>query len=115
MHNASHTVVPENGHVPLGTSMHDNATLSGAVAGFAPTGAVSFTLNGAAVGNVAPEAPFYATSASSAALAAGNYTYDASYAGDSNYNAIPASGVADEHFVRSEERRVGQEGQSAAA
>src|SRR5262245_63866865 len=99
MHNASHTVVPENGHVPLGTSMHDNATLSGAVAGFTPTGAVSFSLNGAAVGNVAPEAPFYATSASSAALAAGNYTYDASYAGGSNDNDIPASRVADEDFV----------------
>src|SRR5262249_39437719 len=63
MHNASHTVVPEGGHVPLGTSMHDNATLSGANANFTPTGAVSFTLNAAAVGNVAPEAPFYATSA----------------------------------------------------
>src|SRR5262245_61891913 len=99
MHTANHTVVPEGGHVPLGTVMHDNATLNGAVAGFTPTGLVSFLLNGAPVANGATDPGFYATSVNSAPLAAGNYTYDASYAGDANYNPISFEGAPDEHFV----------------
>src|SRR5262249_22055306 len=57
------------------------------------------TLNGSPAGTAAAEAGFYATSGASAALAAGNYFYDASYAGDPNYNDILAGKVLDENFV----------------
>src|SRR5262249_53223127 len=99
-HQADHTREADRGHEDLGTQMHDNATLGGANANFAPTGAVSFTLDGNSINTAATaDATFYATSVNSAALAAGDHTFDASYAGDSNYNAILASAVADEHFV----------------
>src|SRR5262249_62274536 len=61
---AAHTVVANGGHVPLGTTMHDNATLSGADPNFPPTGAVTFLLAGVSPGaNAATEGSFYATSA----------------------------------------------------
>ncbi|MGZ4390873.1 MAG: hypothetical protein ACXVRK_01945 [Gaiellaceae bacterium] len=87
IHDASHNVVGGATHVPLGSVVHDNAKISGAVSGFAPTGAISFTLNGNSVANKASaEAGFDATSVDSASLAAGSYTYQASIAADSNYN-----------------------------
>jgi uncharacterized repeat protein (TIGR01451 family) len=87
IHDASHNVVGGATHVPLGSVVHDNAKISGAVAGFAPTGAISFTLNGNSVANKASaEAGFDATSVDSAPLAAGSYTYQASIAADPNYN-----------------------------
>src|SRR5262249_34889171 len=91
VHDASHAAVANAAHVPLGSVMHDNATLSGATAGFTPTGALTFTFSGGALGaNAATEAGFYATSANTAALAAqvGAYSFSAAYAGDSNYNAL---------------------------
>src|SRR5439155_1392765 len=62
----------------------------------APSGTVSFTFNGSPAGSGASETGIYATSAASSSLGAGSYTYDASYAGDSNYNDIAASAVTDE-------------------
>src|SRR5262249_942098 len=72
VHDAAHNAVADGAHVPLGSVMHDNATLSGATAGFAPTGAVTFTFSGGALGAApaSPEAGFYATSGATAALAA---------------------------------------------
>src|SRR4029077_21280389 len=85
MHTASHNVVANGGHDPVGSVMHDNASLSGANANFVPTGAVTFTFSGGALGPNAPTEPgFYATSANTAPLAAqvGAYSFDAAYAGD---------------------------------
>ena len=84
IHNASHQTIT-NTNVPVGTVVHDTATVSGAVPGFA-IGAVSFTLNGSAVANdPAPDGTATARSADSAPLAAGSYTYRASVAGNANY------------------------------
>jgi hypothetical protein len=115
MHKAPHVEVPNNvfpaspESVPFGTVMHDNATLSGPMP-FTPTGAVTFTLTGPG-GPIAtstlptPESPFYATSSDSGVLVTpGDYTYDASFAGDDNYNSILADDVDDEHFSVSKGR-----------
>jgi hypothetical protein len=101
MHQAPHVVVTNGGHVALGTVMHDNATLSGANANFTPTGAITFTFSGGALGaNAATEAGFYATSASTGAITvAGSYSFTAAYAGDSNYKAIAAGTHDPETFV----------------
>ncbi|WP_165067187.1 Ig-like domain-containing protein [Paludisphaera rhizosphaerae] len=94
LHDAAHNVIAENGHVSLGTSTHDNATVTGAVAGFAiPT--ISFTLQGNSIGSGPTDDGFDATSVGSSPLGAGSYTYNASIAGDDNY--IGATSV-DEHF-----------------
>src|SRR5262249_2089610 len=93
VHKAPHVVVADGGHVALGTVLHDNATLTRPVGSFAPTGAITFTFSGGAVGaNATTEAGFYATSAATAALGASPtaYSFTAAYAGDSNYNAIAA-------------------------
>jgi hypothetical protein len=83
IHNAAHSAVTS---VFSGSVVHDTATVTGQVSGFAPTGAISFTLNGNPVAND-PSADGSATARSvdSAPLTAGNYTYNASIAGDSNY------------------------------
>lgn len=92
IHNAAHAVVTS---VAAGSIVHDTATLSGAVAGFDPDlSQVSFifftngtcTPDGGAVANGTPESTYVARSADSAPLSAGHYSYQASYAGDSNYN-----------------------------
>ena len=84
IHNASHQTIT-NTNVPVGTVVHDTATVSGAVPGFA-IGAVSFTLNGSAVANdPAPDGTATARSEDSAPLAAGSYKYAASVAGNDNY------------------------------
>src|SRR5262249_17535002 len=74
--------------------LHDNATLNGATAGFTPTGAVTFTFSGGALGAApgSPEAGFYATSGETAARAAlpTAHRFSAAYAGHSNQNAISA-------------------------
>src|SRR5262249_58474979 len=46
IHDASHNVVTE---VPLGTVVHDTAQVTGIVAGFTPTGAITFTFDGSAI------------------------------------------------------------------
>lgn len=72
-----------------GSIVHDTATVSGAVPGFDPTGAISFTLNGAAVNSDGMDAGNGAIrSVDSAALVYGtSYTYQAHIASDDNYFA----------------------------
>jgi hypothetical protein len=66
--------------------VHDTATVTGAVPGFDPTGAISFTLNGTGVANdPTVDGTATARSVDSAALAAGSYTYKAIVADDPNY------------------------------
>jgi hypothetical protein len=83
IHNASDEPITE---ASLGSVVHDTATVTGDVTGF-PTGAVSFTLNGAAVGNVDPPADGSATarSVNSDPLAAGDYEYAAHVDGNDDY------------------------------
>lgn len=91
VHDTSH-VDKTNGSVPLGSVMHDTATVTGGVNGF-PLPAVSFTLtgsytdscaNGAAVANDGTENGAV-KSANSTALGAGSYAYRAVVASDDNY------------------------------
>jgi hypothetical protein len=97
-----HEKVDLNGHLPLGTSVHDTATVEGnPTTPFDPTGTVTYhfynsidcttgeyvTLNGntwpqpviITAGGVVPD------SQSTGALAAGDYGFQAVYSGDSNY------------------------------
>lgn len=91
VHDASHTD-KTNSTVPLGSIMHDTATVTGGVNGFALP-AVSFTLtsnytescaNGDAVANNGTEGGAV-KSADSSALAAGSYAYRATVASNDNY------------------------------
>jgi hypothetical protein len=82
IHNASHSIVTK---VLVNTSVHDTATVTGAVSGF-PIEAVSFTLNGNPVANGAgADGTTTAHSMDSGPLAVGNYTYKASVADNANY------------------------------
>jgi len=91
VHNVSHQDKTGNS-VPLGSVMHDFATVSGAVSGVTPTGAITFTFytqadcggTGTSVTNTGIEGSGQ-RSADSSALGAGSYSYSASVAGDSNY------------------------------
>jgi uncharacterized repeat protein (TIGR01451 family) len=86
------------GSVALGSAVSDQATVSG-VAGVTPTGSVTFMLfaNGTCAGTGTSDGPLgltagVATSASSGALnMAGSYSYQAIYAGDSNYAGSTAT------------------------
>ena len=77
--------------VPLGTSVTDQATVSGAVAG-TPTGTVTFIFfsNGTCTGAGTEGSPEtltlgVANSASEGPLLAGSYSFQATYSGDANY------------------------------
>ena len=86
IHNAAHGNVGDATHVPLGSVVHDTATVTGAVPGFNPSGAITFTLDGNLVTQINPaELGFTATTVDSAPLGAGDYLYRASVAGDDNY------------------------------
>jgi len=87
----THAVVADNSLIPLGSSVHDSAT----VTGFAPTGNVTFTFyttidctgTGVAAGTVGLAAgdATHSTahpSSSRTGLAAGSYSFRAQYAGD---------------------------------
>src|SRR3972149_6500552 len=99
-HNAAHGNVGGATTVPLGSIVHDTATVTGEVGSFGPGGVLTFrffTMMGCTGDSTSPatgvEAGFYGRSAASAALAAGSYSYDASIAADDNYNAAgPAPG-----------------------
>ena len=96
VHDASHDVIPDNGNVPLGTNAHDNATVTGGVAGFALP-ATSFTFDGAAIANNATtEAGFTATSIATGALGAGDHEFNATVASNANYIGATS---ADEPFT----------------
>jgi uncharacterized repeat protein (TIGR01451 family) len=91
LHNADH-VDKTNNNVPLGSIMHDTATVTGGVGGFTvPTPTFTLTTNytdscsaGNSVANDGTEGSA-SKSAGSAALAAGTYAYRASVAGNDNY------------------------------
>src|SRR5205814_442017 len=70
--------------------MHDNAALSGATAGFTPTGAITFTFSGGALGaNAATEVGFDATSERKSVVEGqgGDHSCRAGLAGDRHYKA----------------------------
>jgi hypothetical protein len=93
LHTADESVVASGGSVPLGTSMHDKATVSG-IAAFTPTGTVTFTFynngscegTGTDAGTVALVAGVAHPSSAFGPLAAGSYSFKAHYSGDDNYN-----------------------------
>ena len=94
LHNANHDVIPNGGSVPLGTIMHDSATVSGTGAG-TPTGNVTFTFYSAATdctgasvgaGTVNLVGGVAHPSNSEGPLAVGGYSFRAVYSGDTNYN-----------------------------
>jgi Bacterial Ig-like domain (group 3) len=85
-----------NTSIGLGTSVFDQATLSGAASGIAPAGTVSYTFftNGAcnATGSAAgSSAPPPMASNTEGPLGTGNYSFSSTYSGDSNYNTISSS------------------------
>ncbi len=94
LHKAPHVVVADNGHVALGTVMHDTAQITGQVPGFDPTGAVTFTfyktidctdVSGPTASTGADEVSGDPRSAATSALGAGSYGFTATVAGDDNY------------------------------
>src|SRR6476620_8283099 len=95
VHNPAHDDITGQ-HVPLGSTAHDNATVSGGVAGFALP-AVSFSFDsGAIANNATTEAGFTATSVATAALAAGGHVFNATVATNANYIGATS---ADEPFT----------------
>lgn len=97
------TVIHDAGHnpvtsVPLGSVVHDTATVAGQVDSIVPTGPVTFqfftsgdcTTGGSPVANTGTDGGAV-RSADSAALAAGGYSYQATIAGDSNYNGTTSA------------------------
>ena len=85
VHNAAHTVIADDEHVALGTNAHDNATVTGGVAGFALPD-TSFTFDGNAIANAAAaEAGFAETSIATGALGAGNHVFQATVESNANY------------------------------
>lgn len=101
IHNDAHGVITE---VPVGGTVHDTATFSGAVAGFAPDpDAVGFvfyntidcTGDGILKSNIgADSVSGDPRSENVGPLASGAYSFRARFAGDDNYNAVPGSDVA---------------------
>ena len=101
VHNdAGHVVIPEGGHVSLGTAAHDTATVTGAVDGFA-IGAITFTFEGNAIATSGlADLPATARSVSTGPLGANTaanpvYTFAAAVAGNDNYIGATS---ADENF-----------------
>lgn len=84
VHDASHNVIANNAHVPLGTNTHDNATVTGGVSGF-PIPAISFNFQSSSIANGSTDAGFDATSIATGALGAGSYTFNATVASNDNY------------------------------
>lgn len=100
VHNTSHSDVT-NTSVPLGSVVHDSATVNGQVGSFVPTGTVTYNFYTSANCSeqaVGSEVVAIGTESSlSAALAAGSYGYKANYSGDTNYNA--SNGVCEPFTV----------------
>jgi hypothetical protein len=87
IHGSAHSAVGGSVHVPLGTVVHDTASVTGEVPGFPAPGAdaVSFTLNSNAVDKDGATSPDAIRTVDSAPLHAGGYTYQAHVTGDDNY------------------------------
>jgi hypothetical protein len=95
IHDPAHTPVAS---VPAGTSVHDQATVSGIFG--VPTGMVSFTFfsnntcasTGASAGTIAVDGTGVAhPSSGTTALSAGGYSFRAHYNGDTNYTAADSA------------------------
>src|SRR5437016_1368254 len=94
IHDANHTVVTS---VPVGTTVHDKATVSGTAG--TPTGTVTFkwftsgTCTGMPAATSSPQTLVNgmvdAPGSSQAPLAPGSYAFEAYYSGDHNYTATP--------------------------
>jgi hypothetical protein len=92
--NGEHGNVGDAVSVPLGSTVHDTATITGQVDGIDAPGAgdVSFTLNDDPVGNsVDADAPATIRSDESLGLAAGSYTYKAHVNGNDDYLAADSA------------------------
>src|SRR2546426_523374 len=94
IHDANHTVVTS---VPIGTTVHDKATVSGTAG--TPTGTVTFkwftngTCTGMPAATSSPQTLVNgmvdATGFSQTPAAPGSYAFEASYSGDGNYTSGP--------------------------
>src|SRR5207247_625294 len=92
--NANEAVIPVSSSVPLGTNVHDKASVSDSVSGVDPTGNVTFTFftngtcDGAGVdkGTITLVSGVAHPSQASGALAAGDYSFQAQYNGDNNFS-----------------------------
>ncbi len=92
-------------HVPLGSVVHDTATVTGQVTGFDPDltkvgfafyNTIDCTGDGSLAGNTgADDDPtnLDRRSGDTQALGAGSYSFRARFAGDDNYNPVPGSSV----------------------
>ena len=96
LHNdATEDVIALGSSVPLGTKVHDQATVSDVNPAFDPSGDVTFTFfanatcdgNGAGKGTVALVNGVAHPSAASGTLAAGDYSFRSHYDGDDNFDA----------------------------
>lgn len=97
IHNGSaHTALTT---VPLGSTVHDQADVSGIVSGFNPSANVSFTFyfnntcseNGIAAGSAPIITAVAHPSSAMGPLTAGPHSFKANYPGDSNYNVAEAA------------------------
>jgi len=87
VHNPSHVDIT-NQTVPLGTVIHDSATVAGQVGAIPITGTITyqFFTNGACSGAPAgSDTESVGTESTTQLLGAGSYSYLTSYSGDSNY------------------------------
>lgn len=88
IHNAAHASVTS---VPVGSVVHDTASVTGQVGGFTPTGAVTFTFGatcpGSAIANSgsADSSTGGPRSVDTSALTPGSYNFQATVAADANY------------------------------
>ena len=91
--------VPTNTHwsgtETTGATAYDTASIEGTVAGFVPTGTVTYTLFSTSTSCTGPSTTQVVTlngdgtvpnSSTTSTLGAGSYSYEASYSGDSNYD-----------------------------
>ena len=92
------TNTPWSGTRNDGASAYDTASIGDTVAGFVPTGTVTYTLFSTSTSCTGPSTAQVVTlngdgtvpnSATTAALTAGGYSFQASYSGDSNYGPSP--------------------------
>lgn len=104
LHKANEDIVTVGSSVPLGTTMHDKGTVSGIVGSLAPANNVTFTFydnndcsgQGLASGSVALSGTVAHPSTAQGPLGAGDHSFQASIAGDTNYNGATS---ACEHFI----------------
>jgi uncharacterized repeat protein (TIGR01451 family) len=93
IHNAAHTIVTS---APIGSTVHDLATVTGTAAGGIPTGTVDFTVYltstdctgaGTTAGSVALDGSGIAHPSNTAVVPVGGLSYKAHYNGSTTYNA----------------------------